>query len=833
MQEFWINSDQDFNEFISYVKDEGLDYVTVGKDADGSNTVRAGDMLVHIPTNYKLPKVHYDPLIFGKDVTERIVNITVDNDEVFIYKADGTVDHRDYQNWAIGCDYHEGTQRLKGNQYFKYIKDLPEDQFYRLKDSWNPRIWTPRTAAEGFMLRSGMTYYKGMKVNQVSLLSFDIEATSLDKDDPKAHIPLLSTTFRSRTGEIKKYLFDIFEYESEEQMWHDINSYVRELDPDIILGHNILIYDLPYADKNSVGLEWGRNGTRIAFDEKASKIRKDGSQQYDYFNSNINGREIVDTFVLSLKYDIGREFPSYGLKAIEKHLGLVKEDRSWDFNTWPVRKLIEAKQAGNHEIWNEFRKYCGDDSDSPIAMFDLMIPAFFYLAQSVPKTLQQVVNEASGSQLDALMIRSYLQDGHSLPKTSQKVEFEGAISMGVPGVYKNVRKVDVASLYPSIMLQYEIYDKKKDPNRHMLKMLEYFRDERLLNKKLAKETGDRYYDDMQNAQKIMINSMYGFMGAGYLLFNYPAGAAEVTRHGREILLKGVEWSIGHTLKKVIKSVRNAGTEDEEEKYEWVIGDKVGEGRGYSLVNVDTDSFSYTNGVAPSVADFTKEIAELNSLYESLIKWENDGVYEKIIVVKAKNYVLQKNGKVKYKGSSLTDQKKEPRLLTLLEEFLTTLLSDKNTEERHELLLQQYNNCCKEVVEAFDVNQWLTKKTVTDSILNAKRANEQKPLDAINEAIAKGVLTGVQEGDKVWLYSAIDGEVQDSDKNGPKIVKKTGLPKMIERCVLRVPQLYNNDEDTWHYVERVYKTLVILENVIDIEKFTKYHNTKNRKLLVNQ
>ena len=849
----WINEQKDWSEFLSYIQEEKITPNVTGKDAEGNFLVKAGSFLVHVPNSFELPttlgqglikglkeavaaesKPKYDPLIFGKDSTENIVNITVDNEDVYIYFTNGACLREEYYNWAVGCDYHDGAIRLKGNQYFKFMKDLTEDQYYHLREAWNPRIWTPRTASEGFMLKSGMTYYKGMKVSDVSLLSFDIEATTLDPNSPDAFIPLVSTTFRDKYGKIEKRIFDRFEYTDTNLMFFDINAYIQKMNPDIILGHNIFSYDLPYLDKNGgIGLVWGRDGSRIIFDEKASKMRKDGSQQYEYFNGFINGREIIDTFFLSLKYDLSREFPSYGLKAIEKHLGLVKEDRTWDFTAWPVKKLIEARQAGNTEIWNKFKQYCADDSDSPIKMWDLMIPSFFYLTQSVPKTLQQIINEASGSQLDALMVRSYLQNGHSLPKSSPKAEFEGAISMGIPGVYSNVRKVDVASLYPSIMLQYDIYDKKKDPERNMLRMLEYFRDERLTNKRLAKETGDRFYDDLQNAQKIMINSMYGFLGAGYLLFNYPEGAAQVTRYGREILLKGVEWATGHTLNKVVKAIRNEGTEDAEEKFEWILGDAVEGGKDYQLVNVDTDSFSYTNGVAPSKEEFTKEIEDLNSLYESLIRWENDGVYEKVIIVKAKNYVLVKDGKTKYKGSSLTDQKKEPRLLILLEEFLQTLLSDKSKEERQMLLEQQYNAACREVVDDFKVADWVTKKTVTAAVLNPKRKNEQGPMDAINEAIAKGVISGVQEGDKMYLYSAIDGQVQKTDKNGLMFNKKTGQPIMIENDVYRFKELWNKDHNVWHYVERVYKTLVILENVIDIEKFIKYHNVKNRKLLVNE
>lgn len=869
MQEFWINDQNDLVEFQSFLQEEKLKCEFSTKDDDGNAVLFAGDLKVHVPFKYlkyleeketptksqlqmekaieefektkhlfKKPEsvIKYDPLIFGKDSTEGITNITIDNDEVTIYNRDGSVETKEYQNWALGANWTEGATRLKGNQYFKYIKELPEDQWYNIKNNWNPYIWTPRTASEGFMLRSGMTYYKGMKVNDVSLLSFDIEATTLDKDSPDAQVALLSMTYRDKSGKITKRLFDIFDYDNIENMMFAASLFIKNTNPDIILGHNILSYDLPYLNQQ-VYLDWGKDGQFIIFDEKVSKMRKDGSQQYEYYNANIHGREIIDTFFLSLKYDIGREFPSYGLKAIEKHLGLVKEDRSWDFQTWPVKKLIEMRQAGTSEglkKWQEFREYCADDSDSPIKMFDIMIPSFFYLCQSVPKTLQQMINEASGSQLDSLMIRSYLQDGYSLPKSSKKEEFEGAISMGVPGVYKNVRKVDVASLYPSIMLQYEIYDKKKDPNRHMLKILKYFRDERLTNKKLAKDTNDKYYDDLQNSQKIMINSMYGFMGAGYLLFNYPEGAGLVTRYGREILLKGVEWATGHTLEKVVKKTVKKDTEDEEDKYHWILGNKVNMGisqpsKNYTLVNVDTDSFSYTNGEAPTKEAFKAEIAELNKLYPDLIKWEDDGVYEKVIVVKAKNYVLVKDGKVKYKGSSLTDQKKEPRLLKLIEEYLDVLLNVETNKE--EKILNIYKNCCKEVLNNFNVKDWVKKITITKSVLNPARANEQKPLNAIDEAIRKGVLSGKQEGDKVWLYLAIDGERQKVVKGEWAFYKKDNSPIMIPNDVYRVPELWNGkDQHIMYYLERIYDTTSILENVIDMTNFIKYHSSKGQKLL---
>lgn len=853
MTEYWINNDEDWKELRAYMQEENIEFYGEEVDSEGFRVLKTHTMRVHVPPKYKEPKLgedlpKYDRLIFGKDTTEEVVNITVQDEKAFIYYKNGTSEERPYLNWAVGKDSPTGGTRLTGNQYYKWIKDLPHDEFMEIKNNWNPRIWTPRTVSEGFMLRSGMTYYKGMKVNEVSLLSFDIESTSLDKNAENASVVLLSVTYRDRQGNIEKRMFDIFDYEVPEQMFVDINLHVQAKNPDIILGHNIISFDLPYLDKNSglFGIEWGRDGSRIQFDEKKSKMRKDAQQQYEFHNAIIHGREIIDTFFLSLKYDIGREFPSYGLKSIEKYLGLQTKDRiEWDFMKWPVWKVVEAKKNGNDAIWNDFKRYCADDSDSPIKMFDIMIPSLFYLCQAVPKTLQQMINEASGSQLDGLMIRSYLQDGYSLPNSSKKQEFEGAISMGVPGIYKNVRKVDVASLYPSIMLQYKIYDRMKDPKNHMLQILAYFRDERLKNKKLAADTGDKYYDDMQNAQKIVINSMYGFLGAGYLLFNYFEGAAEVTRYGREILQKCVEWSTGHILEKVLKTVRNKGTEDEEEKYHWIVGPKVSAGLGYTLVNVDTDSISYTDGSLPTKGAFKDQIKTLNMIYPELISWEDDGVYEKVIIAKAKNYVLKKhkdwckpkdldkNGepKLKVKGSSLTDQKKEPRLLILLEEYINVLIQKDTKEEQNQALIEVYDKCCKDVVSKFNAFEWCTKKTVTKAILKPKRENEMGPFNAIQEAVSKGVMTSVQEGDKVYLYVAIDGERPKMAKGQPVMLKKAGKPKMIPNDVYRVPELWDGkDQDIMGYLSRIYDTSCILKNIIDVKQFNRYASPKKKDLL---
>jgi DNA polymerase elongation subunit (family B) len=146
-----------------------------------------------------------------------------------------------------------------------------------------------------------------------------------------------------------------------------------------------------------------------------------------------------------------------------------------------------------------------------------------------------------------MMVRSYLQQGYSIAKADQVEGFEGAISFGLPGMYKNVFKLDVAALYPSIMRHYKIYNKSKDPHQHFNKMVEYFTKERLKNKQLAKETNKKFYKDLEQSQKVMINSKYGFLGAPGLNYNSPRHAAIVTKYGREILAKGVLFATGKEI----------------------------------------------------------------------------------------------------------------------------------------------------------------------------------------------------------------------------------------------------------------------------------------------
>lgn len=694
-------------------------------------------------------------LLYGKDETTRIVNISEKDNQLYIY--------RELEDHTIVCDKRPAKysmlfpvkkspkfRKLKGNGFYRYYMEYDDvDRFREVKSNCyrkKLRFWSPHTAVNHSMLYDGLSYFTDMKRDEVSELFFDIEGIGLLSH--KEHRTLIIDNIYRFKGKTIHKAFYYDEYESDKDFLDAWCNWIRKMDPSIMIAYNEFGYDLPYlnlcAKKAMTELCLGRDGSPIEISERVRKFRKDGSQTYDFNDIHIHGREVIDAMFLAINGDVGRKYPSYKLKEIIEFEGLVKKDRQF------YDASLIGKNYKKPKEWKKIKAYCKDDAWDCMQVYDLYSPSVFYYTQHIPMTFQNINNSATGSQVNSFMIRAYYQQDYSLPKASEAEEYEGAISFGRPGVYKSVAKVDVASLYPSIMRHYKVYNKRKDPAKYFLNMVEYFTIERLKNKKLAKETRDRFYDDLQASQKIVINSAYGFLGTEGCLFNFPKGAAFVTAKGRQILMKGIEWACGREVELKISEVRNQGTEDEETKYKYVLGDCIPncKHKGYEIVNVDTDSFSYTTSLnskyktknkETGLSPFDQDIEDLNSLFPELISWENDGFYKTVVVLKTKNYILDDGKKVIIKGNSLKATNKEPALKQFIRDVVDILLKNKT-----EHFIHIYQKYAAEILNVTDIAKWCFKKTVTKNFMTSDRPNEQLPWNAIKH-------TKPQEGDKVYLF----------------------------------------------------------------------------------
>jgi DNA polymerase elongation subunit (family B) len=508
-----------------------------------------------------------NPLIYGKNELDRIVSIEPGNGKAEVFREfdDGSVTSQTipFNHYILYSEQHSPKMKpLAGNQFYKWIMEYDDVARFDdvLKSSYKQRLplHVIRDSKEALMIKDGVTYFKGMKVEDVSVLSFDIETTGLTHDKDSA-VLLISNTFR-RKGKVERKLFSLDDYPSQSYMISAWTQWVRLSNPSVITGHNLYGFDLPYlahvASLSGLFLILGRDLSPIRFAARTSVFRKDGSQGYDYTNATIYGREIVDTWFLSMKYDTAarREYESYKLKEIIKHEKLEKADR------------VHYDASLIRQNWSDLRErekikaYAIHDADDALALYDLMIPSLFYLCQSVPRSFQALVNTATGSHVNSLMLRAYLQQGHSIALGSEKEAFEGAISFGVPGIHKNVFKIDVQSLYPSIILSQRICNRRKDPQELFVKLVEFFTAERIKNKEMFEKTGERYYSDLSDSQKIAINSMYGFLGAPKLNYNSPEDAARVTETGREILKQAILWASGNEFVRSLQDIKEVDTD---------------------------------------------------------------------------------------------------------------------------------------------------------------------------------------------------------------------------------------------------------------------------------
>lgn len=216
---------------------------------------------------------------------------------------------------------------------------------------------------------------------------------------------------------------------------------------------------------------------------------------------------------------------------------------------------------------------------------------------------------------------------------------------------------------------------------------------------------------------------------------------------------------------------------------------------FVLSNCDTDSicFCKPDGSPFSKDEQTSLLNELNSLFPEKIHFDHDGIFTKMIVLKAKNYIMKdENGKVKVKGSALKDTKKPKALKELIEKIIDSLLNDRNDLE---LLYIQY---VKEVLSLKDITRYAKKVTLTEKTFKSERANETKIVDAIEG-------TEFSEGDKKYVFFRKDGSL----------------------CLV---EKFDGNYDEMKLIDNIYKTFKIFESVIDFSKFVKYTLKRNKEAL---
>ncbi len=483
-----------------------------------------------------------------------------------------------------------------------------------------------------FLLQSRARLYGDMAFARLRRCQVDIETGSSDGSFSDAERPgdrVLAIGIRS--GAAGRILaLDAMTDEAERRLLLAFNTELAAIDPDVIEGHNIFKFDLDYLRKRCrlrrVPCAWGRFGQRATFRNSRLKVAE---RWIDFPRCDLPGRAVVDTYLLALLNDITtRELNSYGLKEVAIHFGITEEED-------PERTYIEGSRIAEAFAGDRarFNAYLEDDLRETQGLGDLLLPTYFEQARAFPIALQEATLRGTTVKIDLLFLEEYYHARQSCPQPPEILPFDGGYTRSFnEGVFRHVLHFDVASLYPSLLLNIG-RNPADDSLGVFIPLLRRLLEYRLRYKQIARTSASdeerAEAQARQGAYKILINSFYGYLGFSGARFGDGELAAEVTRRGRE-LLQGLIDEFGR--------------------------------HGCRMLEADTD------GIYLSADAYFDRPEELLALVVPIlppgIELEFDGRYDAMFCYKAKNYALLEDGRVTLRGSALRSRGVEPFLKRL-------------------------------------------------------------------------------------------------------------------------------------------------------------------------
>ena len=594
-------------------------------------------------------------LLFGSDPTPRIVAIELgETGTVKVYRRekDGAtvcqIEEFHPFVWADGDVADLGlpnAEKLAGEAKYNWL--VTTDNWKELIALRNGlkragrNFFALSDPVQHYLTHTGRTLFKQLpfeelKRMQLEVLSFaggDLEAAADD------HITSIAVSDNSGWEELIEVNPNAIE-ESEHAAIKRLTGLIRERDPDVIEGHNLFKFDLPFlvarARKAKTKLDWGRSGGFLRSRPSRLQIAE---KTIDYPKFTIEGRHFVDTFLLAQFYDVGmRSLSGFERSDVAQHFGLTN---ALDVSQLSGKELQSAWQE-DPKRYRE-RALCAVRESRAVA--DLLSRSYFIQAQIFPYNYQDVIVRGNATRINALFLREYFRQRHGIPEMPMVRGFEGGYTdIFFTGVARNVWHCDIASLYPSIMLQFDCFPVNDQLQifRHLLTDLRAFRLQAKSDMRGAKDAPQRrYFHALQNTFKILINSFYGYLGFAQGNFADFEAAARVTQIGRDLLKKMIEW---------LKA------------------------QGAQVIEVDTDGIYF---VPPNEHNIDELRSGLAKELPPGIEVEFDEQFDAMFSYKAKNYaLLTRHGEVVIKGGALKSRGLEKFQRVFLEKMIKLLMEGK-------------------------------------------------------------------------------------------------------------------------------------------------------------
>jgi len=541
--------------------------------------------------------------------------------------------------------------------------------------------------------------YKGMidwNLDDLLMVTIDIEVQcSTGFPNPKlAEEEMLSITIKNHQSKkivvwgIGKFETDrpdvtYIECESEVHLFKEFLIFWEKHQPDIITGWNTEFFDIPYLCNRIIKL-FGEDELKRLSPWRSVQPREVYQMGRTHQTYVIQGVSALDYFDLYKKFTYTNQ-ESYRLD----HIAFVELGERKDGNPFETFREWYEKDFQSFIEYNIQDVEIVDKLEDKMKLIELCLTMAYDAKVNYTDVLGTV-------KYWDILIYNYLREKHIVipqKKVSEKFEkFVGAyVKEPQVGMHKWVMSFDLNSLYPHLIMQYNIspetlissvnekitVDKildgkvknnseysmtpngaffRKDKRGFLPDLMEKIYEDRVKYKKLMLQAQQEYedtkdksllkdisrYNNIQMAKKISLNSAYGAIGNNWFRYFDLRNAEAITTSG-QLSIRWIEKSINAYLNKILETdgedyVIASDTDSVYITFESLVSKVFGESPETSKVVKFLDKIATTK-LEPFINKSYKSLAELMGAYEQKMVMGREVIADKGIWAAKKRYIL--------------------------------------------------------------------------------------------------------------------------------------------------------------------------------------------------
>ena len=340
-------------------------------------------------------------------------------------------------------------------------------------------------------------------------------------------------------------LENVYTFADERKLLMAFIKFVRKHSPDIIIGWNVIGFDLMFLDQRFKTL-----GIKPALGVQGETWRVREAKESGKVFANIAGRVVLDGITM-LKVG-GYHFNSYSLNNVSQEL-LDASKLLTGGDRWQEIERMHREELANFVAYNLQDCVLVEQIFAKLQLIELQQTRVDLTGIPLSQTGGSVAS------FENLYLPRLHRKGWVAPAWSDDkfVPSPGGFVMNsLPGLYKNVLVFDFKSLYPSIIRTFYVdplarvvgqalsHEEGVVPGyrgasfQRQFAILPELVAELAHSREQAKQDSN---DILSYAIKIIMNSFYGVLGSSVCRFYHAELASSITMRGHELLGRSKQW----------------------------------------------------------------------------------------------------------------------------------------------------------------------------------------------------------------------------------------------------------------------------------------------------